>query len=288
MAPGFDAVRYKQVQAATWNAISAGWSLCQEEFERGGGPVTARLLELGGVRPGHAVLDVATGIGEPALTAAGVVGPTGRVVGIDLAPDMIAVARTRAGGLANVEFLVGDLESIGLPPASFDVVISRWGLMFAADHVAAFRSLARVLVPGGVLTAAVWGPPEEAPMLSLGFQVLSSRLDLPAAPPGAPGPFSMADAGAVGAEVAAGGFVDVEVTPFSVPFVLDSPERYAEFNKVVSPPELKMMIRERYGDENDPATWAAVAEAVLPHRTANGRIDLTSKALLLRAVAAAV
>ncbi|WP_040741222.1 SAM-dependent methyltransferase, partial [Nocardia tenerifensis] len=89
---------FKQAQRVTWNAISAGWLSCAEDFETGGAPVTARLLELAGVRPGHRVLDVGTGTGEPALSAAGVVGSTGAVTGIDLAPDMIARAQERAHG----------------------------------------------------------------------------------------------------------------------------------------------------------------------------------------------
>ncbi|HEV8554957.1 MAG TPA: methyltransferase domain-containing protein [Actinophytocola sp.] len=280
---GFDPIAFKAMQRINWNAISAGWSSCQEEFERGGAPVTARLLELGGVRAGHRVLDVATGVGEPALTVAEVVGPAGYVVGVDLAPDMIAVARRRAGAVSNVEFRTGDLESLEFGAGAFDVVLSRWGLMFAVDHVAAFRSLAHVLVPGGVLAAAVWGPWSQVPMMALGYQVLAARLELAPPPPGSPGPFSMADPGILEAELAAAGFEDVTVTPFDVPFVLDSPERYVEFTRASTPPGLQEALRARFGRVDDPETWAAVLAAVLPYRVADGLVSLPSKALLLRA-----
>lgn len=279
----FDPVQFKQTQRKTWNAISAGWSRCQDVFETGGGPVTRQLLTLGGVRAGQRVLDVGTGIGEPALTAAAVVGETGHVTGIDLAPEMIERARQRAGATANVEFAVGDVESMDFPAASFDVVLSRWGLMFAVDHVRAFRALGDVLAPGGVLAAAVWAAPASAPMMSLGFQVLSGRLDLAPPPPGTPGPFSMGDPDEVASELMAAGFDDVEVRSFQVPFVLDSVEDYVAFNKVVSPPWLKNMLRERFGSADDPGTWAAVGEAVEPHRTDDGTIALPSETLLLRA-----
>lgn len=282
----FDPVTFKRAQRATWNAISSGWARCQDEFERGGRPVTAKLLELAGVKPGHAVLDVGTGTGEPALTAASVVGPLGHVTGIDLAPEMVALARQRADGVENAEFVVADVESWELPPAAFDVVLSRWGLMFAVDHVAAFEAVAKVLVPGGVLAAAAWAAPGSlAPMMSLGFQALASRLDLPPAAPGTPSPFSLGDPDALGAELVAAGFREVEITPFTVPFVLDSPERYVEFTKVVSPPFLKAMVAGRFGSEDDPETWAAVARAVEPYRSGDGKISLPSKTLLLRAVA---
>lgn len=277
----FDPVEFKKTQRTNWNAISAGWARCEDEFETGGAPVTARLLALGGVRAGQRVLDVGTGIGEPAMSAAALVGTAGHVTGIDLAPDMIARARQRAA--SNVEFAVGDVESMDFPAASFDVVLSRWGLMFAVDHVAAFRALARVLVPGGVLAAAVWAAPAAAPMMSKGFQVLSKRLDLPPAPPEAPSPFSMADPDAVAGELTEAGFDSVEVTSFDAPFVVGSAEDYVAFNKVVTPPGLKNMLRERFGSEDDPETWAEVGRAVEPHRTADGTISLPSQALLLRA-----
>jgi len=279
----FDPAEFKQTQRTNWNAISSGWARCEEAFETGGAPVTARLLELGGVRAGQRVLDVGTGIGEPAISAANLVGQAGHVTGIDLAPAMIAHARQRAASARNVEFAVCDVESMDFPAASFDVVLSRWGLMFAVDHVRAFRALANVLVPGGVLAAAVWAAPGTAPMMSLGFQVLSKRLDLPPAPPGAPSPFSMAEPDAVAGELSAAGFEDVEVTSFDAPFVLGSAEDYVAFNKVVTPPGLKNMLGERFGSVHDPETWAEVGRAVEPHRAKDGTISLPSKALLLRA-----
>ncbi|MFC9438493.1 class I SAM-dependent methyltransferase [Nocardia sp. NPDC057030] len=286
MTTEFDPVRFKHTQRANWNAISAGWMSCSADFETGGAPVTAALLDLAGVRPGQRVLDIGTGTGEPALSAAAVVGASGAVTGIDLAPEMIGRARDRGRGVGNVEFVVGDVESLNFPAASFDVVLSRWGLMFAVDRVETFRALARVLVPGGLLAAAVWAAPgSEAPMMSLGFQVIARRLELPPAPPGAPGPFSMGDQEAVGAELVKAGFGDVEVSEFRVPFVLESPQRFIEFNKVVIPPGLRTMLRERFGSADDPETWAAVGEAVEPYRTPEGTVALPSKALLLRAVA---
>jgi SAM-dependent methyltransferase len=97
--------------------MSPGWEAWQDEFESSAAPVTATLLELGGVRPGQSVLDIATGQGEPALSAARIVGPTARVVGIDASAGMLEVARRRADGLANVEFVQAALaERLEMPP----------------------------------------------------------------------------------------------------------------------------------------------------------------------------
>ncbi|HEX2317151.1 MAG TPA: class I SAM-dependent methyltransferase [Thermomonospora sp.] len=277
----------KEEQRRTWDAIAPGWEASLETFERGAAEVTRLLLDLGGVRPGHTVLDVATGLGEPALTAARAVGPEGRVVATDLSPEMLGVARRRAEGLGNVEFAVADLELLDPPPGSFDVVLSRWGLMFALDHAALFRSLRRLLVPGGVLAAAVWGPPARVPMMALGYRVIGERLELPPPPPGTPGPFSMSDPGRLAAEVRAAGFTEVSVTEVVVPFRLESAAEFVAFTRAVTPPGLLERMRERLGSADDPATWAAVAEAAGRHRAPGGGLALDSAALCLRAVAPA-
>ncbi|NDU71373.1 methyltransferase domain-containing protein [Actinomadura sp. DSM 109109] len=283
-AANIDPLAVKEGQRANWDALSPGWEGARERFELGAAAVTERLLDLGGVREGHAVLDVGTGHGEPALSAARRVGPAGRVTGVDISPSMLAVARRRAAGLPNVAFAEADVESIGLPAASFDVVLSRWGLMFAVDRVAALRGLARLLVPGGVLAAAVWSGPPRAPAISLGFRVLSERLGLPPPPPGTPGPFSMSDPERVAAELAAAGFTGVSVTELVVRFPFDSVEQCVGFTKAVTPPALLGKVAERFGSADDPGTWRAFADATRPYRSGDGGpFTLPSTALVVRA-----
>jgi SAM-dependent methyltransferase len=290
-APSIDPTTVKTGQRASWDAISPGWEDAMGVFERGAAAVTGRLLELAGVGPGHRVLDVATGLGEPALSAARAAGPTGRVVGADISPRMLAAARRRAAAapdaaaLAPLEFVQADVESIGLPAGSFDAVLSRWGLMFACDHAAAFAGLRRLLAPGGVLAAAVWAPPPDVPMIGLGYRVLAGLLDLPAPPPGMPGPFSMSDPAALSAELRRAGFAEVSVEEFAVPFRLDRAAEYADFNKAVSPPSLLDAVRDRFGSPDAPGVWDAVAAAVEPYADDGGGIELTSTALCVRAVA---
>jgi len=287
-----DPAAVKAGQRASWDAISVGWESAWNVFDRGAASVTTELLRLGGVRPGQRVLDVATGLGEPALSAARAVGPDGQVVGVDISQGMLAIARRRATalGLSNVDFVVGDVESVDLADHSFDVALSRWGLMFAVDHVAAFRQLVRLLVPGGVLAAAIWGPPESVPMLALGYRVLVERLALPEPPPGTPGPFSMSDPRKVADELVAAGLLDVSVTEFVVPFEASAQE-YADFNRDVLPPDLLEKIRERDGSVEDPGTWGAIADAAQRYAGGSGSggdgpvLALPSTALCVRAVA---
>ena len=280
----FDPVRFKATQRANWNAMSAGWLSWQEKFERGAAAVSERLLDLGGVRAGHRVLDIGTGIGEPAGHAARVVGEQGRVTAVDLSEDMVDIARTRLEPLGNVEVHQGDIETLDLPADSFDVVLSRWGLMFAVDHVAAFAAAARVLTPSGTLAASVWGSPETAPMVSRGFRVLTERLELPTPPPGEPSPYSMSDPEQVERELREAGFAEVSITEFDAPFWLVDTDEYVEFYRTCSPPGLLAMIEQRFGSQDDPGTWNAVAASVEPYRGADGRIILPSRALLIRAV----
>lgn len=270
----------------SWNAISKGWLSIHELFERGGAAMNERLIELGGVREGQAVLDVATGHGEPLLSAARVVGPSGRVVGTDISPEMISVAEQRAAGLGNVEFLVADFETLDLPPASFDVVLSRWGLMFATDYAAALRNLARLLKADGVLVSATWAAPHRTPMQATGYNVMAERLGLPPLTPTDTGPYGMTDPDKVTEQLTTAGFRDVTVTEFVVPFRLESPQEYVEFNRAVSPPGLRNLISERLGAAGEDELWASVATAVEPHRSDDGSVSLPSVALCARGRAA--
>lgn len=113
-------------------------------------PVSAGLLEVARLQPGERVLDVACGTGVVTRLAAEQVGPTGSVTGLDLAPDMIDVAKAAeepAG--AHIEWHVADASSLPLPDASYDVVLCQLGLMFMEDRTAALAEMRRVLVPGG-------------------------------------------------------------------------------------------------------------------------------------------
>jgi SAM-dependent methyltransferase len=277
-----DPAAIKTKQRADWNALSTAWEARRDEIERGGASLTTRLLELGGVGPGQTVLDVATGHGELALSAARLVGPTGRVLGVDISPAMIEVARKRASGLTNVDFVEADMEALGQAAGPFDVALSRFGLMFAVDHVGVFHTLARVITPGGVLAAAVWGP-TSSHLLSKGPSALGQYLEMPPPAPGVPGPFSMSDQEQLTGELAAAGFREISVTEHVLPFEFASMEDYLSFNKAMLPPQMLQLLRDRFGSIDDADAWAVVARAVEPYEDQGGAIRLPSAALCLRA-----
>jgi SAM-dependent methyltransferase len=123
------------------------------------GPYAERLVALADPKVGERVLDVACGTGIVARHAAPRVGPTGHVVGIDLIPAMVEVARSAAEGLRPpIEWHVGDVSTLPFPDAAFDVAFCQQGLQFFPDRAAALKELHRTLAPGGRLALSVWRP----------------------------------------------------------------------------------------------------------------------------------
>ena len=119
-----------------------------------------RTIELLSLSTGSRVLDVCCGTGASALPAAETVGPTGEVVGVDLARELLELARAKAvrQRLANIQFEVGDMLSLRFPVESFDAVICVFGIFFVPDMVMAVSELWRRVGPGGRLAVTTWGP----------------------------------------------------------------------------------------------------------------------------------
>ncbi len=120
------------------------------------------MAELVGLRPGERVLDVACGTGDWTRCAAERVGMQGRVVGLDVSPEMLDVARQK-NGAATIEWREGSADALPFPDAAFDVVCCQLGLMFFPDRVAALAEMRRVLAPGGRLALMVWGRMAQCP-----------------------------------------------------------------------------------------------------------------------------
>lgn len=112
-------------------------------------PVSVELLRVADLQPGERVLDLACGTGVITRAAAEAVGAAGSVIGLDVAPDMLAVARRTPAGGAPISWQEADAASVPLPDGSVDVVLCQMGLMFVEDRAAALSEARRVLVPGG-------------------------------------------------------------------------------------------------------------------------------------------
>jgi len=161
------------------------------------GPITQALIEAAGVGRGHIVLDVGTGTGEPALTVAGVIGPDGRVFGVDPVPAMLAAARRAADklGIGNAQFDLAPADRMEFPDDTFDAAVSRFGAMFFQPPIAGVREILRVLKPGRKLALAAWHFSESNPYHDTLTRIVERYTGPPPAAADAPGPFRFASPG---------------------------------------------------------------------------------------------
>ncbi len=169
------------------------WSLRVEALDRQLAPAGALGLAALAPRPGERILDLGCGGGATTARIVEAVGPEGAVTGIDISPDLLAVARARPGNAAAV-FLEGDAQDWDFAAGAYDALFSRFGCMFFADPPAAYANLRRALKPGAGVVLPVWRGLAANPWAALPAAVAAEVLG-PAEPPapGAPGPFAWAD-----------------------------------------------------------------------------------------------
>ena len=280
-SPTFDAQSYKAHQREDWGSAAAGWRKWWPVIERTMQPVSDRLLELARVQTACRVLDVATGTGEPAITAARRVGPTGWVVATDQAPQMLAIGRERAKllELTNVEFREMDAEALDLPAQSFDAILCRCGLMFLPNLEQALGHIRRLLVPGGWLAAAVWGEPAKVPMLSASMAVVQRELAPPPSPTGTPNPFNLSDRPNLERALKDANFTQVHTETLNVSWEMSSAEDYIQMTRDISAPLAALMVQ--YSEEKQQAVWQGIAEVVGAYAGPDGTIRMDSETILV-------
>lgn len=202
-----------------WNGRAGEtWAALQDLLDRQIRPLGDRALAALAPAPGEAVLDVGCGCGDSALALAAAVGPTGRVLGVDVSRPMLEVARRRAAeaGLAQAAFAERDAAAAWEP--AFDAIYSRFGVMFFADPTTAFRHLRGALRPSGRLAFVCWRPLAENPWMEVPVAAAAPLLPpLPPMDPEAPGPFAFARRERVAHLLAEAGWRDIQLTPFDCP-----------------------------------------------------------------------
>jgi SAM-dependent methyltransferase len=235
----------------------------------------AHLLDRVGVESGHAVLDVATGTGNVALRAAAA---GADVVGLDLTPELFETARPRARALGvDVDWVAGDAEALPYADATFDRVVSAFGVQFAPRHGVTASELARVCRPGGVVGLCNWTPEGKVGEL---FDIMSRYL--PPAPEYASPPPLWGSEEHV-ATLFADADVDLEFERAETPFRFDSAEHYTSFFETNYGPMVK--ARERLTAEGSWDECRAEIVEMMDRRNvaADGSLDVPAEYLLVLA-----
>lgn len=232
-------------QKQDWNRVAGGWEKWDRLFEDQMAFVNHRLVADARLRAGLHVLDLGSGTGYPALLDAQVVGPSGSVLGMDLAEQMLAAAARKANrlGLDNVSFKPGDVTSLPFEPNSFDAVTSRFCLMFLPEIPKAAAEIARVLKPGGWVAAAVWSAPEKNPSIGLSMAAIKQVIDLPPPDPAAPGIFRLAKPGELAGLFQQAGLADAVDQEFLADWTYGSADEYYTSLMEIAAPVQNLMAK---------------------------------------------
>ncbi len=230
-----------------------------------GQPVTDALVEYSRPIAGMKVLDLASGTGEPAISLAMKVGPTGHVTALDLSPDLLEIAaqRARARDLKNFTTQQADAHGLPFPDNSFDLATSRFGVMFFRDPGAALTDLRRVLRPGARACLLAWGTFDQPYWRSM-MGMVHRHIGGPLLQPGGPDPFRFATAGSLSEVFRAAGFTDVEEEVKTLPWTWPgTPEEVWEQAQAVTVPFRPML--ERVRAEDWPALHAEVLQEIVKY-----------------------
>jgi ubiquinone/menaquinone biosynthesis C-methylase UbiE len=269
----FDSEQFKTEQRQGWDSVAQGWNEWWKTVEVAAQKVNDRLVELAEIKQGQKVLDIATGIGEPAVTAAkrlfpdyanktGDNGNRGHVLATDISSEMLTIAKQRAAelGLQDIiEFKVADAEMLELSDSSFDAVLCRWGLMFMPNLNTALVRIYQTLVPGGRFVFAVWAEASKVPFISFPMNIVMRELHIPSPPPGIPGPFALADISILQHALSNAGYTSIHFERLNVTFEFATVEDYINYTKATAP--IKTMLSKESVERLE-EVWSIVEEQV--------------------------
>lgn len=211
---------FKQQVEQDWagDETAAAWQRYFPQLREQMAPATNALVEAAQPHAGMLVLDLASGNGEPALSLARRVAPDGRVMATDLNEGMLSALRANAAAdhVTNIETKVCDAHELPFADGSFDLVTSRFGVMFFADTPAALREIKRVMKPAGRVAFLVWGPPGPGTYFGAAALPFMRRLAVKPDPDG-PGPMRFAESRKLATLLEEAGFAHVEERSANLP-----------------------------------------------------------------------
>lgn len=279
LAPEANAAQWKN-----WNEISGPkWVRLGSRMEARFGDVNELLLARAAPQPGEHVLEIGCGLASTTLPLAERVGAGGHVLGVDLSEPMLAVAQERVAGLTQVTLLRADAQVHAFPQEHFDLVASRFGVMFFADPVAAFANIRRALRPGGRVCCAAWADIADNPHWEIPLAVALRHLGPPKPhPPRTPGPLAFSDRDYVRSILDAAGFDAVAVTIAPVFLHGTSIAEEAELACLIGPSGA--LVAEKRPDAATLAALQAEIAAALTAATGGNVLRLAARLNMIEAL----
>jgi SAM-dependent methyltransferase len=260
-----------QTQEEYWNTDGARrWLASMERTEALIAPIGTILLDRAAPAAGEHVLDVGCGGGATSREIAARVGPGGRVLGLDISAPILEAARARSADASNLEFRIGDAARMAWGGRTFDLICSRFGVMFFHEPVAAFANLRAALRPAGRMVFACWRALKENPWLDVPTEAAFRILPAPPPPePDAPGPFALADPKRIESILAASGFSAIELTAVDGHFPLGDRRAWVEYFSGMGPVAAPL---EQADETTRTAVKRAIDGALAPFET-RGRLS---------------
>ncbi len=272
-------------QQEYWNTVAGPrWVGLEGFVERRVQAVNDLLLARSGVAPGERVLEIGCGTGAFTVPLARAVGDHGAVLGADISSAMLTSARKRLAeaGLGNVSLVEADAQTHQFEPGRFDLITSRFGVMFFADPMAAFANLLGAARPAGRLCFACWGALEDNRHWLISYEVALRHLGPPAPkPPRAPGPMAFADPDYVRSFLGAAGFEAIEIHRETPNVVVSTPQEEAEHACIMGPSG--RLIDEKKPDETTRQTIRREIEDAFAAHLRDGTAGLPSTVLVVTA-----
>jgi len=205
-------------QISYWNEIAGPkWVKIGDEMDARFIQITQVLLDASRASPGMRLLDIGCGTGSVSALLAAQVGVNGKITGVDISEPMLSVGRATHANIENLHFLNADAQIFDFGNASYNLIVSRFGVMFFDDPITAFKNMRSALVEGGRLCFVAWASLAQNLHWSLPFEVVSQSLGAPEPKPvHAPGPMALADSDYITSILTDAGFRNITVDPTPV------------------------------------------------------------------------
>lgn len=256
-----------------WNSdVGERWARYQDRLDAMLQPFSDAVLGLADIKPGTRIMDIGCGCGATSFDAAAKTGASGHTLGVDISAPMIARAKARASELGSTaEFMLADAAAHDFGADAFDLLVSRFGIMFFVEPAAAFAHMKKALSPSGRVAFVCWRPMKENGWVSVPYFAALPHLPEQEKPvPGAPGPFAFADPERFRGILKEAGYKDISIDPFDASLTLgqgaDAVPLALEQTLAIGP-----LSRALKGlpDETKARVTDAVREALVKHETEN-------------------